>query len=51
MLDEENRETEVGDVKALQAACSQLDEVSRPLAERLMDKAMEAMLRKRGMIP
>jgi len=51
VLDEENRETEVGDVKALQAACSQLDEVSRPLAERLMDKAMEAMLRKRGMVP
>jgi molecular chaperone DnaK len=43
-------ETETGDVKALQAACSRLDEVSRPLAERLMDRAMEAMLRRRGLI-
>jgi hypothetical protein len=43
-------ETETGDVKALQAACSRLDEVSRLLAERLMDRAMEAMLRRRGLI-
>jgi molecular chaperone DnaK len=43
-------ETETGDVKSLQAACARLDEVSLPLAERLMDRAMEAMLRNRGMI-
>jgi len=41
---------ETGDVKKLQAACAALDEVTKPLAELLMDKAMEAMLRKRGLI-
>ena len=39
-----------GDLKQLQAAVAALDETTRPLAEFLMDKAMEAMLRKRGMI-
>jgi molecular chaperone DnaK len=34
----------------LKAACAALDEASRPLAEILMDKAMETMLRKRGVI-
>ena len=37
-------------VKVLQAACAALDEVTKPLAELLMDKAMEAMLRKKGLI-
>ena len=46
----ENAETKIGDVKMLQAACAALDEVTKPLAELLMDKAMEAMLRKRGAI-
>ncbi len=46
----ENAETKIGDVKKLQAACAGLDEVTKPLAELLMDKAMEAMLRKRGAI-
>jgi hypothetical protein len=27
-----------------------LDEITKPLAELLMDKAMEAMLKKRGLI-
>jgi len=39
-----------GDAKALQTACATLDEVTKPMAELLMDKAMEAMLRKRGVI-
>jgi molecular chaperone DnaK len=39
-----------GDVKKLQGAVAALDEATKPLAEYLMDKAMEAMLRKRGMI-
>ncbi len=39
-----------GDLKKLQAAVAELDETTRPLAEFLMDKAMEAMLRKRGLI-
>jgi molecular chaperone DnaK len=50
VLNAEDPETETGDVNALQAACRGLDDISRPLADRLMDKAMEAMLRKRGMI-
>ncbi len=41
---------EAGDAKALQAACSALDEVTKPMAEALMDKAMEALLRKRGVL-
>lgn len=39
-----------GDIKRLQAACAALDEATKPLADVLMDKAMEAMLRKRGAI-
>ncbi len=39
-----------GDLKQLQAAMAALDEITKPLADSLMDKAMEAMLRKRGMI-
>jgi hypothetical protein len=39
-----------GDLKKLQSAISALDEITRPLAEFLMDRAMEAMLRKRGLI-
>ncbi len=38
------------EVKELQSACNNLDEVTKPLAERLMDRAMEALLRKRGVI-
>jgi len=49
-LDTENGETKIGDTKQLQAACAALDEVTKQLAEILMDRAMEAMLRKRGMI-
>ncbi len=46
----ENPETKTGDTQQLQAACATLDEVTKPLAEILMDKAMEALLRKRGVI-
>jgi molecular chaperone DnaK len=46
----ENLETQTGDASRLTAAIAALDEASQPLAERLMDKAMEAMLRKRGII-
>jgi molecular chaperone DnaK len=37
-------------LKELQAASATLDEATRPMAEILMDKAMEAVLRKRGVI-
>ncbi len=39
-----------GDLKKLQASVAALDEATKPLADFLMDKAMEAMLRKRGLI-
>ena len=39
-----------GDLQRLQTALANLDETTRPLAEMLMDRAMEAMLRRRGMI-
>ena len=39
-----------GDFKNLQASVAALDEATKPLADLLMDKAMEAMLRKRGLI-
>ena len=43
-------ETGAGDLKQLQAAIAALDEITKPLADLLMDKAMEAMLTKRGLI-
>jgi molecular chaperone DnaK len=46
----ESNETKIGDTKQLQSACAALDETTKPLADILMDKAMEAMLRKRGVI-
>jgi molecular chaperone DnaK len=50
LLAAENPETKLGDTRQLQAACAALDEATRPMAELLMDKAMEAMLRKRGLL-
>jgi len=46
----ENRESKIGDTKQLQAACAALDETTKTLADILMDKAMDVMLRKRGVI-
>jgi molecular chaperone DnaK len=42
--------TGLGATKDLKAACDALDEATRPMAEVLMDRAMEAVLRKRGAI-
>jgi len=39
-----------GDLKRLLASVAALDEATRPLADFLMDKAMEAALRRRGLI-
>ena len=39
-----------GELKQLQASVAALDDATKPLADFLMDKAMEAMLRKRGLI-
>ena len=46
----ENPEVGAGDLKRLQTALAGLDETTKPLADLLMDRAMEAMLRRRGMI-
>ena len=43
-------ETETGDAQRLQNANKALDDATRPLAELMMDNAMAAMLRKRGLI-
>jgi molecular chaperone DnaK len=50
VLAEENPAAGAGDLKKLQSAIAVLDEITKPLAELLMDKAMEAMLKKRGLI-
>jgi hypothetical protein len=50
VLSAENPKNKVGDPTKLKAANAALDEATKPLAEKLMDRAMEAMLRKRGMI-
>jgi molecular chaperone DnaK len=42
--------TDEGDPARLKAALAALDEATKPLAELLMDKAMDAMLRKKGLI-
>ena len=39
-----------GDLKQLQSSVTALDEITKPLADFLMDRAMEAMLRRRGLI-
>jgi molecular chaperone DnaK len=50
VLADENPATGAGDLKKLQPAIAALDEITKPLAELLMDKAMEAVLKKRGLI-
>jgi len=49
-LTAEDAGTGAGDLKQLQSACAALDTTTKPLADLLMDKAVEAMLRKRGAI-
>lgn len=49
-LAEEDSETRAEDPRRLKNAIAKLDEVTRPLAELMMDRAMEALLRQRGLI-
>jgi hypothetical protein len=42
--------TQSGDTRGLKSALAALDVATGPLAEYMMDKAMEEMLRKRGLI-
>jgi molecular chaperone DnaK len=46
----EDTTTKAGDPAKLKAAQASLDEITLPLADLMMDKAMEALLRKRGLI-
>jgi molecular chaperone DnaK len=46
----EDAQTKIGNPKQLGADCAALDEVTKPLAELLMDKVTEAMLKKRGLV-
>lgn len=50
VLAAEDPQSRTGDPNRLKAALAVLDEMTRPLADLLMDKAMEAMLRQRGLI-
>jgi molecular chaperone DnaK len=50
VLAAEDSSTQIGDAKRLKEANAALDEATQPLAEVLMDKAMEAMLRRKGLV-
>jgi molecular chaperone DnaK len=50
VLSTEDPRTKTGDPKKLKEATAKLDEVTKPLADHAMDKAMEAMLKKRGLV-
>ncbi len=50
ILASEDPKTKTGSSEKLKSAVAALDEATKPLADLLMDKAMEAMLRKRGLI-
>jgi molecular chaperone DnaK len=49
VLAAEHPETKIGDVERLKAAHTALDRATQPLAELLMERAMEAMLQRRGL--
>ncbi|MBM3875486.1 MAG: molecular chaperone DnaK [Verrucomicrobia bacterium] len=51
VLASEDPASKTGPASQLKSAVAALDEATKPLAEVLMDKAMAAMLRKRGAIP
>ena len=50
LLAAEDPQTQIGDPTRLKAATGVLDDVTKPLADVMMDKAMDAMLRQRGLI-
>src|SRR5207253_9127808 len=43
-------QSETSNAQTLKAAHAALDETTKPLAQLMMDKAMEAMLKKRGLL-
>jgi len=50
LMESKDPASESGDAAKLKAALDALDEVTRPLADLLMDRAMAALLRKRGLL-
>ncbi len=50
VLATEDLATKTGNTQKLQAANAALDDATRPLAELMMDRAMDALLRKQGLI-
>ncbi len=46
----QSADNDQGDLPALKAAVARLDQVTLPLADLIMDRAMEAMLRKQGVL-
>jgi molecular chaperone DnaK len=50
VLAAEDPESKTGELGKLKAAHAALDEATKPLADLMMDRAMEAMLRQRGLI-
>lgn len=50
VLDTEDPHTKIGDIMKLKAANTALDNCTRPLADLVMDNAMEALLKKRGLL-
>jgi molecular chaperone DnaK len=49
-LSSEDKQTQTGDLERLKSALAALDQATHPLANLLMDKALDAMLRQRGII-
>ena len=50
VLESADSETECGDPTRLKEASGRLDEATKELADLMMDRAMEAMLKKRGIL-
>ena len=50
LLAKEDPQTQTGDLRQMTSACATLDEVTKPMAELLMEKATDAWLRKRGIL-
>jgi molecular chaperone DnaK len=50
VLAQENSRTKTGDPIQLKEVTSELDEITKPLAEHAMDQVMEAMLQQRGLL-
>ena len=50
-LTTERADTGAGDAKQLESACTALDHITQPLAELLMDRVTEALLKQRGLVP